>query len=346
MERDGLDGKALLTAIAAGAEVAVRLAAGINYSVAGPKGWHMPDIVGPFGSAAAVGWLRRFSPLQMRNAFGLAGSQSGGTWASWGTPTVKFHQSRGGASGLIAGLLAEQGFEAGSDTVGHPHGEILTAFSDGSTPEAIVADLGERFELEEISLRLWPGGTPLQPSLTALFDLIAREGPLVDQIEHVEVEVAPAVYEAHARFTEPQGTFEALLSYPFVVASALRDRKFWLTSVSTANLDDPDIRRFMSRCVKLVSNSSLTSEISRVAITMAGGKILTAQADGARGTSRNPAKLDDLCTKYENCAVGRFSGTQAAELLDLLERIDALDNLDRLFELLRSTRERRETATG
>lgn len=49
----------------------------------------MPGIVGPFGAAAAVGRLRGLSKLQMRNALGLAGSQSAGTWASWGTPTVK-----------------------------------------------------------------------------------------------------------------------------------------------------------------------------------------------------------------------------------------------------------------
>ena len=60
-ERDGLDGKALLCAIAVGAEVAVRVADGIDYTVAGPRGWHFPGIVGPFGAAAAVGNLRGLS---------------------------------------------------------------------------------------------------------------------------------------------------------------------------------------------------------------------------------------------------------------------------------------------
>ena len=341
-ERDGLDGKSLLTAVAAGAEVAVRLSAGINYSVAGPRGWHMPGIVGPFGGAAAIGWLRGFSPLQMRNALGLALSQSGGTWASWGTPTVKFHQSRGAASGLMAGLLAEQGFKTACDSVGHAETGLLSAFSDGGNPEAIVSELGSRFELEKISLRLWPGGTPLQPSLTAAFELLARHDPAFDQMEQVRIEIAPAVYEAHARFVEPKGVFEALLSYPFVLACALRDRKFWLTSVGASKLADPEIRSFMSQRVKLVANPELSPAKSRVSITMATGEVLSAQVDGAKGTSSNPATLEDLCTKYHDCVSGRLSPSQAAELLDLLVRVDQLDDLDRLFELLGSTRAQRQ----
>jgi 2-methylcitrate dehydratase PrpD len=152
-ERDGLDGAALLTAIALGSEVAVRLATGINYAVAGPRGWHMPGIVGPFGAAAAVGHLTGLTPLQMRNAFGLAGSQSAGTWASWGTPTVKFHQSRGAGSGLLAALLAKTGFTSSPDIIGHPDGGILSAYSDGGRPEKVLENIGRHWEFEEIALR-------------------------------------------------------------------------------------------------------------------------------------------------------------------------------------------------
>jgi len=61
-ERDGLTGEELLGAIVIGSEVAVRVSNGINYKVAGPMGWHMPGIVGPFGAAAAVGRLIGLTP--------------------------------------------------------------------------------------------------------------------------------------------------------------------------------------------------------------------------------------------------------------------------------------------
>ena len=64
--------------------------------------------IGPFGAAAAVGRLIGLDAETMARAFGLAGSQAAGTFAAWGTPTVKFHQCRGALSGLMAALLAQQ----------------------------------------------------------------------------------------------------------------------------------------------------------------------------------------------------------------------------------------------
>ena len=111
-ERDGLDGRALLTAIAAGCEVTTRVGIGTDYPKFRARGWHGPGIFGPFGAAAAVGSLLKFDADTMARAFGLAGSQAAGTFAAWGTPTVKFHQCRGALSGLMAALLAQQNFVA------------------------------------------------------------------------------------------------------------------------------------------------------------------------------------------------------------------------------------------
>jgi 2-methylcitrate dehydratase PrpD len=333
-ERETVDGRALLTAIAVGAETAVRVAAGIDYSVAGPRGWHFPGIVGPFGAAAAAGRLIGLDEKQMRNAFGLAGSQAAGTWASWGTPAVKFHQARGAGSGLLAALLAQQDFASSADILGHPDGGMFAAYSDGGKPERVTAELGSRYEFERIALRLWPGGTPLQPALTALFDFLEREQPSFDEVERVRVFVAPAVFEAHIRFADPRGVFEALLSYPLVIASALRDRRFWLDSVEAHKLADVDLRRFMRERVELMAEAALTREQSRIEIAMKGGALLSARADAAKGTPGNPVTETDLRAKFDRCAAEGVSESERGELIDLLLRIDELDSLGRLFALM------------
>ena len=103
-EGDGNSGRDLLVAIAAGCEVTTRIGVGIDYPEFRKRGWHGPGVFGPFGAAAAVGRLRGFDADTMARAFGLAGSQAAGTFAAWGTPTVKFHQCRGALSGLMAAL--------------------------------------------------------------------------------------------------------------------------------------------------------------------------------------------------------------------------------------------------
>ncbi len=339
-EQDGRGGRALLTAIAVGAEVATRVAAGIDYSVAGPLGWHLPGIIGPFGAAASVGHLRGLTQLQMRNAFGLAGSQAAGSWASWGTPTVKFHQSRGAASGLLAGLLAEQDFTASAEVLAHPDGGIFAAYSDGGKPEAVVADLGERFEFEQISLRLWPGTAPAQAALTAVSDIIASDPPAFEDIEQVLIEVPPHIHAAHDRFVQPKGKFDALLSFHFMVAVLLRDREFWLPSLDSRHVADPELRRFMRERIELVADPSQASGRSRVTVRSSGGRLKSVQMDAARGSPGNPATLADLHAKYQRCVDGRLTRSESDELLDLIVRIDEIDDLGRLFELLGSARQR------
>src|SRR5882672_958464 len=56
-ERDGLSGRELLVALAAGCETATRVGLGWDFPTARQRGWHGPGIIGPFGAAAAVGRL-------------------------------------------------------------------------------------------------------------------------------------------------------------------------------------------------------------------------------------------------------------------------------------------------
>src|SRR5437763_194268 len=107
-ERNGASGRALIAAIAAGLETTVRVGLGTKYPAFRARGWHSPGVIGPFGGAAAAGKLLGLDAERQRHAFGLAGRQSAGTFAHWGTPTIKFHQSRGAPSRLLAAVLAEQ----------------------------------------------------------------------------------------------------------------------------------------------------------------------------------------------------------------------------------------------
>jgi 2-methylcitrate dehydratase PrpD len=161
-ERGALPGSDLLVALAAGFEVATRIGVGLDFPAFRARGWHGPGILGPFGAAAAVGRLLGFDADAMARAFGLAGSQAAGTFAAWGTPTVKFHQCRGALSGLMAALLAEQEFIATREFLTAPDGGLYHSYVSVSHPDRAVADLGGRWELEQIALRLWPGASSIQ----------------------------------------------------------------------------------------------------------------------------------------------------------------------------------------
>ncbi len=246
-ERDGLSGRDLLVAIAAGSEVTTRIGIGLDYPAFRARGWHGPGIIGPFGAAAAVGSLLRFDADTMARAFGLAGSQAAGTYAAWGTPTVKFHQCRGALSGLMAALLAQQNFVATREFLTAKDGGLYSAYVNGGLPEVVTADLGKRFELEQIALRLWPSATVIQGLATAIFDLVGRHEIDPARMRRVRVAMSQTAFDLHGGFGTYKGKFEALLSAHYTAAIILHDRALTLAQFEPNRYDDPKLRAFAAR---------------------------------------------------------------------------------------------------
>ena len=173
-ELNGNNGTELLTAVTIGCEIACRIGLGIDYPAFRERGWHGPGVIGPFGAAAAVGHLLKFNKEKMTHAFGLAGSQAAGTFAAWGTPTVKFHQCRGSLSGLMAAILAEQDFNSSKEILTAKDGGLYNSYSNGGKPERAVKKLGVHWEFQRIALRMWPAASGLQGMITALVNFVSK----------------------------------------------------------------------------------------------------------------------------------------------------------------------------
>ena len=335
-EREGASGADVLRAWIAGLEVAARTAGGLGYAEFRRRGWHAPGVVGPFGGAAAVASLLDLDAVAVRNALALAGSQSAGTWAAWGTPTVKFHQARGALSGLLGGLLAAQGFRGSEEILTHPDGGIYTTYAGGGNASATVEGLGERWELEAISMRRWPSGTPIQPVITALFALL-EEAPIeIERIERVVVSVPANVHRAHDRFGVPDGTFVALLSIRYAVAVILHDRDAWLPQFAAGRYRDPDLARFVER-VELRADDAVEPDGARVEVIETDGTRHERSVAVAKGHPRDPLSSAELEQKVHRCADDVIGRDVADELIERVRALEDEENLHRILGLTRPT---------
>ena len=215
-------------------------------------------MLGPFGAAAAVGRLRRFDAETMAKAFGLAGSQAAGTFAAWGTPTVKFHQCRGALSGLIAALLAEQKFLATREFLTAKDGGLFNVYSNGGRPEAVTADLGKRWELEQIALRLWPSASSIQGMNTALFDLIEQHKIDPARVKKVRVALSQPAFDLHGKLAHYKGKFDALISGHYTAAVILHDQELTLAQFEPARYDDARMRRAAAEQIEMRADAALS----------------------------------------------------------------------------------------
>jgi len=336
-ERGDLPGRDLLVAVAAGCEVTTRIGLGLDYPAFRARGWHGPGIIGPFGAAAAIGRLLKFDPGRMARAFGLAGSQAAGTFAAWGTPTVKFHQCRGAVSGLLAALLAQQEFVATQEFLSAADGGLYKTYAGGGKPEAAIADLGDRFELERIALRLWPSATLIQGLNTALFDLLAKHEIEAARIRRVVIALSQSAFDMHGGFGTYKGKFEALLSAHYAAAAILHDRALSLAQFAPARYDNPALRTFAAEKVDVGADTALSGSQAKVDLVLTDGATLSAFCEHPLGAFENPLSRAQVEQKFRLYGAGVPAGGQIEEVIDAVNRLDAFGSVRGLMALLRAS---------
>ena len=326
--RDDATGADLLAASIAGMEVTTRVGLGLDYPAFRARGWHGPGVTGPFGAAAAAGRLRGFDADTMARAFGLAGSQSAGTFAAWGTPTVKWHQCRAALSGLMAALLAEQDFAAARNFLTAPDGGLFSTYAEGGLPELATCDLGRHWELQQISLRLWPAATALQDVLTALAGL--EEDVVWEDIARVRLALPKTGFDMHGGFSAYRAKFEALLSAHYVAAVYLRDRTLTLDRFEPACYDDPALRRFAAERVEVVHDPGLAGGQAVVEIETGKGARHTARCEHTLGSPENPlspVQLREKFRTYAAPALGEAGVDRIVAAIDGLESFGSARDL-------------------
>lgn len=334
-ERDGLSGRDLLVALAAGFEVTTRVGIGTDYPAFRAKGWHGPGVLGPFGAAAAVGRMRGLDAETMAKAFGLAGSQAAGTFAAWGTPTVKFHQCRGALSGLMAAVLAEQKFLATQEFLTHKDGGLFNTYSNGGKPELVTGDLGQRWEMEQIALRLWPSASSIQGMNSALFDLIETHKIDPDKVKKLRIGIGQTVFDLHAGLARYKAKFDALISAHYTAAVILHDQTLTLAQFEPDRYDDPKLRRAAVEQVEIKADPALTGVQATVEIDMADGSTLAMRCDHPRGSYENPLTRTQVEGKFRTYAKGVLSDSHIDGVIDAVNRLEDFGSVRKLMDMLR-----------
>jgi 2-methylcitrate dehydratase PrpD len=342
-ERDGASGRDLLVAIAVGSEVTARIGIGLDYPAFRARGWHGPGVLGPFGAAAAIGRLRGFDSETMARAFALAGSQAAGTFAAWGTPTVKFHQCRAALSGLMAALLAEQKFVATHAFLTAKDGGLYNTYSNGGRADRATGDLGRRWELEQIALRLWPSASLMQGMNTALFDILARHMVDPATVKILRIALSATAFDMHGNLSNYQGKFEALISAHYTAAVILHDRALTLAQYEPARYDDAAVRRFAEERVEVRSDPALAG-VQSIVEMVTTDDTLSARSDHPKGSFENPLAPVELEDKFRTYAKDRMPPSRIEEIIAAVNRLDELPSARALMDLLRATPQRGERA--
>src|SRR3984885_9884746 len=234
----GVPGSDLLLAIALGLDVSCRVALASTLD----RGWHRPAAMGVFGAAAASGKLLGLNVEQMVNALGIAFSQSAGNRQCIidGALTKRLQAGQAASSGVLAALLASEGFTGARNIFLGRFGFFELYQPNGHDPAKLLEDLGGEFRGDQLSFKPYACGRPQHAILDAA--IAARNqldlGTAVDfgQIADVRVTVAPTIiaeqFKGASHKRRPTQIVEAQFALPYLIAAALVHGRVGITEVA------------------------------------------------------------------------------------------------------------------
>ncbi len=144
------DARTLLDAYVVGFEIECRLGVVMNPRHYHQRGWHCTSSIGTLGAAAAVARVLGLDAQATRHALGIAASSACGLKENMGSMVKPLHAGMAARNGVTAAQLAKRGFTASPHAIDGPQGYLAAMDSEHRSLDAAVADLGTRWEINEI----------------------------------------------------------------------------------------------------------------------------------------------------------------------------------------------------
>jgi 2-methylcitrate dehydratase PrpD len=330
-EKTRCTGAHFLTAYIVGVEVACRLGDAVSPSHY-LDGFHPTGTFGTFGAAAACSHLLRLDKEHCAWAIGIAGTLASGVRANRGTMTKSLNAGRAAENGVMAALLARQGFTASKNILEDAMGYFSAACRNQYDPKLLFFGKPFFFAKPGIAIKLYPCAVVMHPLLDLLLSLVQRYDIRSDTIDRVQVTMSsqsalPLVYK------QPENSLQAKFSLPFAVAVALAERAAGLEQYTDRKVKDPRVADLMER-TDLVAAKTTRNGPAVVRIILKDGTSYhgkTAKAQNNDALSRS--KIEE---KFRQCAANKLTPRMIRGVLSYLWSIEELKSVGDITRLLRA----------
>jgi 2-methylcitrate dehydratase PrpD len=330
-------GRDLMLACVLGYEVVCRIGNAQTRLVEDQRGFHNPASNGPFSSAAAVGKVIGLNPERQLNAFGIAGSMSGGLieFAWNGAMTKRLHIGLANRAGIEAAYLARRGF-TGPETVLEGDFGYLHAFSPAPKPGLLTEDLGSTWMTLDMKIKPYAAHGTVQAVIAALQEFKAAHPVNPTEITEVKVKASTArMLQKRFLSATPRTLLQAQLSMPFVIAVTLfRDLSDPL-QFDESTLTDEGIAKLAAA----VTWEEIETEDPAFAYLeiASGGTTHELFAGDYRGSPTMPARWDDVVDKFRRYSQHVLSLERQQRVITTIHSLDTLEDVGDLMTLVRAT---------
>lgn len=333
-ERVGSSGKEFIQAIALGYDIGARLTLSLGFARPDTSRHSTHSLAPAFGAAAACASLYRLTSEQVRHTLSYAAQQASGI-PFWQRDTHHVEKAFdfGGmaARNAVAGSsMVAAGFTAVDDPLAGSH-NLFTAFGEEPRPQALVEELGVRYEIMRASIKKWCVGSPIQSILDATTELVATHGVAAGDVRKVTITMPDDRFHIVDNRDMPDVCAQHLCALALVDGGVTFD-----STHDEARMRDPAVLAVRSR-IALVPSAELTiarpARQAIVEIETSHGTFRR-HARAVRGTPENPMSAGEIETKALDLVTPIIGRERGEKLVEACRNLSSLASMRDLKPLL------------
>jgi 2-methylcitrate dehydratase PrpD len=339
----GCSAKELITAIAAGYEVMIKLGVALDPTAHYARGFHPTGTCGTMGAAITAAKILKLNQKAMMNALGIAGSQAAGSmeFLSDGAFTKRLHPGWAAHSGIIAALLARENF-TGPGTIIEGRFGFLHAYSSGSKSGKVLQDWGDPWEVLHTSIKPHACCRYKQGPIDGILKIVRENNLDASQIEKVILGILKAgfaiVAEPEEQKSDPRSVVDAQFSMPFGAAVAILYGKATLDEYTLERINSAQVKELMGK-ISCVKDPELEKEFPKkwpasVTLLTKDGKAYSTRIDFPKGDPENPLTWDELKDKFRNLVSPVFFEVKQNEIIERVRSLEKEEDLKDFLMLL------------
>jgi 2-methylcitrate dehydratase PrpD len=339
-------GKELMTAYVLGLEMVCKL--GIVSKPDLPEaGWHTTGVLGTFGAAVGAGKLLNLKSDQLVYALGISGSATSGLKVNLGTMTKPFHAGKAAMDGLLAALLAKEGFTA-SKEVFEGRAGFFPVLMPHRNPQEILNLLGNPWDILEpgITFKSYPSCGATHAPIDAILSLVQKHNIRSQDVKRIRCFVTPFTTSVLV-FPRPKTGTEAKFSLQFCTALALLQGRVGIQDFTDEKVQEILRSGILEKIEMTVAEDfaregyapSFGVAACRAEIELNDGKVLRETVNEAKGCNRNPLSQSDYEAKFRACSEETMGREKTERVVEIVRGLETLTDINELTRILGKSRE-------
>lgn len=335
-QQTGASGRDLVTASVAGYECGIRVGEFLGRSHY--RVFHTTGTAGKLAAAAAVGRLIGLDARQMNDALGSAGTMAAGLWEFLrdAADSKQLHTAKAAADGLMAALIAKDGFTGAVQIFEGKQG-MAAGMSSDADPAYLTDRLGTRWALAETSFKYHASCRHTHPAADALLDLMRLNKLAPADVAKVTTRVHQGAIDVLGPVTDPQSVHQSKFSMGFVLANIAVRGRAGLADFTDADLKNRDLRSFHDK-VAMELDPEVDAAypkrwIGKVSVKTANGRTIDHKVVSPKGDPDNTLTRAEIEDKVIRLA-GHTQGATDAEMRRAIARVWRLHDEPHVRDLM------------